>query len=159
MRVGWGFDAHRFGGQWPVRLGGVAVETPLLVEATSDGDVAIHAIIDALLGAAALGDLGSFYPSSDEKWHGVASTDLLSDTVRRINEIGSIQNVDVTVISQSVKVAPVRKVMQSTLADLLGVDASAVSIKATTTDHLGAIGRDEGIAAMAVAVIQPLVLS
>lgn len=153
MRVGWGFDAHRFGGSWPIRLGGVAIDSPLRIEATSDGDVVIHAVIDALLGATALGDLGTFYPSSEERWHGAASVDLLADTVQRVEQLAEVVSVDLTVVSQSVKVSPVRDQMCDALAGLLHLDRGAVSVKATTTDHLGAIGRDEGIAAMAVAVV------
>lgn len=157
VRVGWGVDAHRFGGSWPVRLGGVLIESDRLVEATSDGDVACHALVDAVLGAAALGDLGMFYPSSDEQWHGASSTDLLRDAVRRVAEIGwQIDHVDVTVIAQSVRVAPHRDSIRAGLSETMGVPVENVSVKATTTDRMGMIGRDEGLAAAAIAVLIPL---
>ncbi len=156
MRIGHGFDAHRFGGTPPLVLGGVVVDEHRGVEATSDGDVAIHALVDALLGAAALGDLGRHYPSSDERWHGVSSMELLSDTVRRLTGAGfAVGNVDVTVLSESVRIAPHREAMRSALAATLGVAVGSVSVKATTTDGLGFVGRGEGVAALAVASIVP----
>ncbi len=156
MRVGFGFDAHRFGGQWPVRLGGVVVDESRLVEATSDGDVACHAVVDALLGAAGLGDLGTHYPSTDERWAGVSSLSLVEDAVVKLADAGWIPTqVDVTVVAQSVRVSPYRQEIKSGLAGALGIEVSAVSVKATTTDFMGSIGRDEGLAAAAVAVISP----
>ncbi len=154
MRIGFGVDVHRFGGPGELRLGGVVVDDQQSVEATSDGDVAVHALIDALLGAAALGDLGSHFPSSDRRWHGAASLDLLARTRDELRAAGhTIGNVDVTVIAQSVRIAPHREAMRMAIATTLGIDVSAVSIKATTTDHLGLTGRGEGVAAMAVASI------
>lgn len=154
MRVGFGVDVHGFGGPGPLRLGGVTVDADRGLAATSDGDVAVHALIDALLGAAALGDLGTHYPSTDPRWEGVASLDLLDDTVARLGSAGHrIEHVDVTIVAESVKVGPHREQMRTTLAEHLGLDVDAVSVKATTTDRLGMIGRDEGIAAMAVVLI------
>ncbi len=156
MRVGFGFDAHRFGGTWPVRLGGVVVDSARLVEATSDGDVACHAVADALFGAAGLGDLGTHYPSSDERWQGVSSLDLVRDAIAILFEAGwKVSQVDVTVIAQSVKVAPHREAIRAGLAEALNLDSADVSVKATTTDFMGSIGRDEGLAAAAVAAIEP----
>ena len=156
MRVGQGIDSHRFGGDGPLVLGGVLVDESRGVEATSDGDVLVHAVIDALLGAAALGDLGSHYPSSDDRWHGARSLDLLSDAVSKLEAAGWVpSNIDATVIAQSVRVAPHREAMRTALADALGIDVGAVSVKATTTDHLGFTGRDEGLAAFATAAINP----
>ena len=155
MTVGWGVDAHRFGGAWPIRLGGVLVDETRTLEATSDGDVVCHALTDALLGAAALGDLGMFYPSSDPQWHGAASTDLLADTVNRIHAHSwAVSSVDVTVIAQSVRVGEHREAIRTSLSNLLAVPVGSVSVKATTTDHMGFIGRDEGIAATALAVLE-----
>ncbi|MBK5266203.1 MAG: 2-C-methyl-D-erythritol 2,4-cyclodiphosphate synthase [Acidimicrobiia bacterium] len=156
MRVGFGFDAHRFGGTWPVRLGGVVVDSARLVEATSDGDVACHAVVDGLFGAAGLGDLGTHYPSTDERWQGVSSLDLVRDAITKLSEAGwKVSQVDVTVIAQSVKVAPHREAIRAGLAGALNLDPTDVSVKATTTDFMGSIGRDEGLAAAAVAVIEP----
>lgn len=154
MRVGFGFDAHRFGGQWPVRLGGVLVDESRMVEATSDGDVACHALVDALFGAAGLGDLGTHYPSTDAQWHGVASLELVRDAVQKLEGAGWVPiQVDLTVVAQSVKVGPHRDAIRNGLAGVLGIGLANVSVKATTTDFMGSIGRDEGLAAMAVAVI------
>lgn len=154
MRVGWGFDAHRFAPSGQVLLAGVVVDTTRGVEATSDGDVAAHAVIDALLGAAALGDLGTHYPSNDPAWEGADSMALLADTVGRLAAAGFCpSSVDVTVISETVRVAPHRQEVRDSLAAALGLDADAVSVKATTTDGMGFLGADEGIAASAVAVV------
>ena len=156
MRVGQGIDSHRFGGDGPLVLGGVVVDPNRGVEATSDGDVLVHAVIDALLGAAALGDLGTHYPSSDERWHGARSLDLLTDAVSKLSAAGWVpSNVDATVIAQTVRISPHREAMRTGLAESLGIDAAAVSVKATTTDHLGFTGRDEGLAVVATVSIVP----
>ena len=155
VRVGFGIDVHRLGGPPPIVLGGVVVDPDRGVVATSDGDVATHAVIDALLGAAALGDLGTFYPSHDPRWEGARLLDLLADTVARLARGGfAPAHVDVTVIAQDVRVAPHREAMRSALAAVLGLEQENVSVKATTTDHLGVIGRGEGIAAMATASLR-----
>lgn len=152
MRVGLGFDAHRLGGDGPVTLAGVVVSSERGLLGTSDADVAAHAVADALLGAAALGDLGTHFPSSDPRWEGADSMDLLKRVVTMLTEAGHRPgNVDLTIVSQSVRVAPHRETMRINLAAVLAVDVGAVSVKATTTDHLGAIGRDEGVAAIAMA--------
>lgn len=152
MRVGLGFDAHRSGGDGPVTLAGVVVSSERGLLGTSDADVAAHAVADALLGAAALGDLGTHFPSSDSRWEGANSMDLLKRVVTMLTEAGHRPgNVDLTIVSQSVRVAPHRATMRTNLAAVLAIDVDAVSVKATTTDHLGAIGRDEGVAAMAIA--------
>lgn len=154
MRVGHGFDAHRLGGDPPLVLGGVVVDEGHGLVATSDGDVAIHALTDALLGAAALGDLGTHFPSSDPRWEGSSSLDLLARAVELLGERGlGVVNVDVTIIAQSIRVAPHREAMRSAIAGVLGVGEDAVSVKATTTDGLGFLGRDEGIAALATATV------
>ena len=153
MRVGNGFDAHRFGGIGPLKLGGVVVSTRGL-EGTSDADVLTHAVCDALLGGAALGDVGSHFPASDDRWHGADSIDLLTQVVGLLRRAGlRPTHVDATVIAQTVRVAPHRSEIQTRLAATLGLETNAVSIKATTTDHMGFLGRDEGIAAVATAVL------
>ncbi len=134
-------------------LAGVDVSSTRGVLATSDGDVAAHAVIDALLGAAALGDLGSHYPSSEEKWHGANSMDLLARAARMAADAGvRSESVDLTIIAQAERVAPHREAMRSNLASVLGLEIGAVSVKATTTDGMGFIGAGEGIAAVAVVV-------
>lgn len=157
MRIGYGLDVHRFGGDPPIVLGGVVVDDARGVDATSDGDVAVHALIDALLGAAALGDVGHHFPSSDPRWHGASSLRLLAHAVVLLRDEGwSVGTVDVTVVAERVRVAPHREVMRARLAEVLDVEVGAVSVKATTTDGLGFAGRDEGIAAHAVATIVPI---
>jgi 2-C-methyl-D-erythritol 2,4-cyclodiphosphate synthase len=156
MRVGFGFDAHRTGGDRPLKLAGVEVAPDHGLIGTSDADVAVHALIDALLGAAALGDIGTYFPSSDPRWEGADSLDLLRDVVATVGSAGyEVGSVDVTVVAQNVRVAPHREAMRVRLADTLGIATASVSVKATTTDALGFLGRDEGIGATAVAVIQP----
>lgn len=155
MRVGLGFDVHPFGGEGPVVLGGVAVDADRGLAGTSDADVAAHAIADALLGAAALGDLGVHFPESEAGWHGADSMALLKEVVALLAGRGQQpHNVDVTIVAQSVRIAPHREEMRHRLAEVLGIEVSAVSVKATTTDLLGAIGRDEGIAALAVVAVE-----
>lgn len=154
VRVGSGFDAHRFGGLGPLLLGGVVVDSDRGVEATSDGDVAAHAVSDALLGAAGLGDMGTHFPSADGRFVGADSMALLGHVVRLASEAGwRVGNVDVTVVSQSVRVGPLREAMRERLAAVLDVGLDSVSVKATTTDGMGAVGRDEGVAATAVVLI------
>jgi 2-C-methyl-D-erythritol 2,4-cyclodiphosphate synthase len=155
MRVGWGFDAHRFAEAGSVRLGGIVVDDRRGVVATSDGDVLAHAVADALLGAAALGDLGELFPSSDAAWVDADSMDLLQRVGILVAEAGyRLGSVDATVIAETLRVAPNRDAIRLALADRLGVDPASVSVKATTTDGLGFLGRDEGIAAMAVVVLE-----
>lgn len=150
-RVGIGFDVHRFDSVPPVLLGGVVVDTTRGVDATSDGDVACHAVTDAVLGAANLGDMGVHFPSADDRWYGADSVEMLREAVRMAAESTvSVLAVDLTIISQSVRVAPFREAIREGLAAALGVGTDRVSVKATTTDQLGALGRDEGLAAMAV---------
>lgn len=154
MRVGWGCDAHRFGGPGPTLLGGVEVDGARGVEATSDGDVLAHAAADALLGAAALGDLGALFPSGDPRWRGADSMALLAEVTARVDAAGyRVASLDATVIAERVRVAPHREAIRTRLAGVLGVEAGAVSVKATSTDGLGFLGRDEGLAAVVVAVL------
>jgi 2-C-methyl-D-erythritol 2,4-cyclodiphosphate synthase len=151
-RVGWGVDAHRFTEDGTVLLGGVVVDDSRGVMATSDGDVAAHALADALLGAAALGDLGEHFPADQSE--GADSMDILRSVVAMVAAAGfTVTTVDVTVIAQTVRVAPVRDEVRAALADALGIEVDAVSVKATTTDGMGFTGNGEGIAAMAVAVV------
>ena len=149
MRVSWGFDAHRFGGEPPVILGGVVVDSERGVEATSDGDLVAHAVADALLAVTGLGDLGQHFPSSDSRWEGADSMDLLRKVVEMSPEL-EIEFVDVTVVAQSVRVAPHRDAIRKRLAAVLGIEVERVSVKGTTTDGMGSIGADEGLAAAAV---------
>ncbi|MEX0785951.1 MAG: 2-C-methyl-D-erythritol 2,4-cyclodiphosphate synthase [Dehalococcoidia bacterium] len=154
MRTGIGYDVHAFATGRPLVLGGVRVPHDAGLAGHSDGDALTHAIIDALLGAAALGDIGSHFPSDDERYRDVASIDLLRQTVALVAQAGyRVGNVDASVVAEAPALAPHVDAMRANLAAALGVDAGAVSMKATTTDGLGAIGRGEGIAALAVALL------
>ncbi|MDE0188902.1 MAG: 2-C-methyl-D-erythritol 2,4-cyclodiphosphate synthase [bacterium] len=153
-RVGWGLDVHRLGGEPPILLAGVEVDRERGVIATSDGDVVAHAVADALLGAVALGDLGTFFPSSDPRWENADSMGLL----RRVVELADsmkwqVSFCDVTAVSESVRVAPCREEIRAALAGALGLSVGQVSVKATTTDGLGWVGRDRGIAAVAAVTV------
>lgn len=154
MRIGHGFDAHRFTADRPLILGGVSIPHEQGLEAHSDGDVLIHALCDALLGAAALGDIGAHFPDSSETYAGIDSRILLHSVIDLLAQSGwRVGNVDMTVIAQVPKLAPWIPEMRNILAQEMGVDLAAVSIKATTTEKMGYIGRREGISAHAVALI------
>ncbi len=154
IRIGSGFDVHCFAENRELWICGVKIDHVLGLLGHSDADVAIHALCDALLGAAALGDIGKHFPDTDPRFKGADSRLLLAEVVRLIGERGyTVGNVDVTVIAQRPKMAPHIPAMRVTLAAILGVDEDAVSVKATTTEHLGFTGREEGIAAMASALI------
>jgi 2-C-methyl-D-erythritol 2,4-cyclodiphosphate synthase len=155
QRIGFGYDAHRFGGEGPVILAGVSIDHPLGIDATSDGDLVAHAVCDAILGAGALGDIGMHFPSSDPQWRDVASLDLVSRCVTMAYNRGfELVNTDVTVIVEEVRIDPHREAMRTRLAEALRVAIGQVSIKATTTDRLGWIGAGDGLAAMAVVLMQ-----
>ncbi len=137
-------------------LGGVEVPFPLGLEGHSDGDCLLHALCDALLGAAALGDMGRHFPSADPRWKGVASSVFVEETRRLIAAAGYvIGNLDATIVAQAPALAPHIETMRHGVADMLKIDGSLISIKAKTTDGLGALGRGEGIAAMASALLHP----
>ena len=156
MRVGHGVDVHRFSTTGPIVLLGEVVDDIRGVSATSDGDVAAHALADALLGAAALGDLGMIAPSDDPASEGVDSMNLLRRVAHLVRGAGfAIANVDVTIVAQTIRVAPHRDAMRQNVATSVGVPVERVSVKATTTDGLGFFGRDEGLGALATAVVTP----
>lgn len=154
MRIGQGIDAHRLAPGRPLRLGGVEIPYSRGLEGHSDGDVLLHAITSSLLGALGEGDLGRHFPSSDPKLAGISSGVLLEDVAARVRAAGfTIVNVDATVVAQEPRLAPHLEAMRARVAALLGVEAARVNVKATSTDGLGAIGRGEGIAAQAVALL------
>jgi 2-C-methyl-D-erythritol 2,4-cyclodiphosphate synthase len=154
LRVGIGVDAHAFADGIPLILGGVAFEHPRGLAGHSDGDVVAHALIDALLGAADLGDIGSFFPSDDDQYRGASSLDLLWKAYREVRDAGwRLVNADCVLIGEEPRIGEVREEMSDRLAEALGVDASRVSVRATTTDGLGFTGRGEGLAAQAVALL------
>ncbi len=151
MKIGWGFDAHRMGGDGPMFVGGVVVDETRGLIGTSDGDVALHAIADAALGAAALGDLGTFFPSEDTRWHGADSAELLAHVAKLLDDRGlGIDHIDVTIVAETVRIAPHRGAIRQRIAEITRVSLGNVSVKATSTDGMGFLGRDEGLAAMAV---------
>jgi 2-C-methyl-D-erythritol 2,4-cyclodiphosphate synthase len=155
MRIGQGFDVHAFGPGDHVMLGGVRIPHTHGLIAHSDGDVAVHALCDALLGALALGDIGKHFPDTDPKWKGADGLQLLSSCMALVRGRGyALGNADVTVICEQPKLAPHIESMRAQLASVLECDMDAVSIKATTTEKLGFAGRGEGIAAMAVVLLQ-----
>jgi len=156
-RVGWGYDAHALNDAPPLTLGGVEVSDTQGVMATSDGDVLAHAITDALLGACVLGDIGQHFPSDDPVFEDADSIFLLRQTATMAMAQGfKPEHVDATVVAEDVRISPHRDVIRDNLADALGMSSDSVSVKATTTDGLGFIGRGEGIAAIAVVTVVPL---
>ena len=155
FRVGSGFDAHRLAAGRPLVLGGVTIPFDRGLLGHSDGDCLIHAVCDALLGAAAAGDMGEHFPSSDPGLEGASSRLFLEGVARIVAERGfAVENVDATVIAEAPALAPHLAAMRARLAELLALDASAVSVKAKSSDGLGALGRGEGIAAQAVALLR-----
>jgi 2-C-methyl-D-erythritol 2,4-cyclodiphosphate synthase len=154
IRVGVGVDAHAFVDGRPLVLGGVVIPHDRGLQGHSDADVVSHAVGDALLGAAGLGDIGALFPETDE-WSDASSIDLLSKIVARLESNGwTVVNVDATVVARAPKLAPHRDEMSKRIANAINVEPGAVSVKATTTDGLGFTGRGEGVACMAVALIE-----
>lgn len=154
FRIGHGFDVHKFGDGDHLILGGVRIPYDKSFIAHSDGDVALHALSDALLGAAALGDIGRHFPDTDAAYKGADSRDLLRSVVSKIHSLGyKIGNVDITIVAQAPKMAPYIEGMRAHIAADLQVDMGAVNVKATTTEQLGYTGRKEGIAVHAVALL------
>ena len=154
MRIGHGFDVHAFGPGSEVVLGGVKVPCDAGLVAHSDGDVVIHALCDALLGAVALGDIGKHFPDTDAAYAGADSRELLRDVLALVVGQGfELVNIDITVIAQKPKLAPHIDAMKNLLASDLGLAENAVNVKATTTERLGYVGREEGIAAHSVVLL------
>ncbi len=159
MRVGQGYDVHRFNAGDHIILGGVKIPYEQGLEAHSDGDVVLHALSDALLGAAALGDIGQHFPDTDPEFKGADSRVLLRHVYKIVQEKGySLVNADVTIIAQAPKMAPHIAAMCANIADDLRVDIDCVNVKATTTEKLGFEGRKEGIAVQAIVLIDKVVL-
>ena len=155
LRIGNGYDIHKLGPERPLILGGIKIDHEMGLVGHSDADVLTHAIMDAMLGALSLGDIGHHFPPSDEKWAGADSMDLLN----RVNHLvhaacWKISNIDSVVVAERPKLKPHIEKMRSRLATALELEASQVSIKATTNEKLGPVGREEGIAAYAVVLLQ-----
>jgi 2-C-methyl-D-erythritol 2,4-cyclodiphosphate synthase len=155
MRIGHGFDVHRLVEGRKLMLGGMEIAHERGLEGHSDGDVLLHAIIDAMLGAAALGDVGGMFPSSEERWAGADSVELLRLACERVRAAGfRLSNLDATVVTEAPRLAPHVSGMRSAIAAAAEVDISHINVKATTTDGLGFTGRGEGIAAFAVVLLE-----
>jgi len=155
MRAGIGYDIHRFEEGRPLILGGVELAGEMGLRGHSDADVLLHAIIDAFLGACGLGDIGQHFPPQDPQWKGASSLDLLARALALVRDAGfEMGNVDATVIAERPRLAPHLPAMRERIAEALGIEAARVNVKATTNEGLGAIGRGEGIGAMAVAVVE-----
>jgi 2-C-methyl-D-erythritol 2,4-cyclodiphosphate synthase len=153
-RVGIGFDAHAFAPDVPLVLGGVEIPFPQGLAGHSDGDVITHALIDAILGAAGLEDIGAMFASGDPRWRGVSSLDLLARACGPVRDLGwELGNADCVLVGEEPRIAPHRGLMRERLAAALGVDELRVAVRATTTDGLGFTGRGEGLAAHAVALL------
>jgi 2-C-methyl-D-erythritol 2,4-cyclodiphosphate synthase len=154
MRVGIGHDTHRLAAGRPLLLGGMRIAHPRGLVGHSDADVVLHALTDALLGAAGLGDIGDAYPDTDPRWRDCDSSLFVRETLLRLNQAGwHVVNVDVIVFAQEPKLGPVKTDIRRRLADLLQVDVAAVNVKAKTGENVGAIGRAEAIACQVVALI------
>jgi len=155
FRIGQGLDVHAFGSGDHVMLAGVRIAHEHGLIAHSDGDVAIHSLCDAMLGALALGDIGQHFPPQDEQWRHVEGSILLARVNRMLIELGwKLTNLDLTIACESPRIGPHVRTMRETLAAVLDIPVGAVSVKATTTEKLGFCGREEGIAALAVVLVQ-----
>ena len=157
MRIGQGFDVHKFVEGRKLVLGGVEFDHPQGLAGHSDADVLTHAVIDALLGAAGLGDIGMHFPSSDPAYRDAYSIDLLETICKAVSSLGyRIVNIDATVLAQDPRIGPFRAEMVGNLASATGLDPERINVKATSPEGLGFLGRAEGIAALAVAMIEPI---
>ena len=155
LRVGLGYDAHALEEGVPLVLGGVSIDYPRGLAGHSDGDVIAHALIDAVLGAANLGDIVSLFPSGDEQYRGASSLDLLREAYREVREAGwELVNADCVLVGEEPRIGDIRGAMSERLTGALGVDRGLIAVRATTTDHLGFTGRGEGLAAQAVALLR-----
>ena len=155
MRIGHGFDAHRFAEKRKLIMGGETLPYHLGLAGHSDADVVIHALIDALLGAAGLGDIGMHFPDSDPAYRDASSVSMLETIVVAVRTLGfRIANLDVTILAQDPKIGPFRAAMVGNLAEAVGIEPDRVNVKATTTEGLGFVGRGEGIAASAVVLLE-----
>ncbi len=155
LRIGLGVDAHAFEQGVPLVLGGVAIDFPSGLAGHSDGDVIAHALTDAVLGAAGLGDIGSLFPADDPRWQGADSLHLLRDAYTQVRDAGfELVNADCILIGEEPRIATHREEMRQRLAAALGVEPERVNVRATTTDRLGFTGKGEGLAAQAVALLE-----
>ncbi|MEO6487040.1 MAG: 2-C-methyl-D-erythritol 2,4-cyclodiphosphate synthase [Thermoanaerobaculia bacterium] len=154
IRIGQGIDVHPFDESRPLILGGVRISETGGLAGHSDADAVLHAVTDAILGACGAGDIGQHFPSNDERWRGADSSRFVREAKKIVSEMNAeITNIDVTIIAQKPKIAPHREAIAAVIAGLLDLPRGHVNVKATTTDHLGFIGREEGICAMAIVAL------
>ncbi len=154
IRIGQGIDVHPFAQDRPLVLGGVTIADRGGLEGHSDADAVLHAITDAILGAVGAGDIGSYFPSTEERWRGADSAIFVREARRILDEMDAeVTNLDVTIIAQQPRLAPHREAIRASIAGILSIPEGHVNVKATTTDHLGFVGRGEGICAMAVVCV------
>ncbi len=155
IRIGQGVDVHSFDDARPLILGGVRISDGGGLAGHSDADAVLHAVTDALLGAAGAGDIGQYFPSDDPRWKDADSSRFIAEAKRILSEMDAeISNLDITVIAQKPRLAPFREAIGAKIADLLNLPRGRVNVKATTTDHLGFVGRGEGICAMAIVLVE-----
>ena len=156
MRIGQGIDVHRLVSGRRLMLGGIEIPHDRGLEGHSDGDALLHAVSDSILGAIGAGDLGRHFPSSDERWRGVESREILAEVAAKMKSAGyAIENLDATIIAQAPRLAPFQAEMKKNLVEVLGSRDERINLKVTSTDQLGFIGRGEGIAGMAVVLLRP----
>lgn len=154
MRIGQGIDIHPFDDERPLILGGVRIADTGGLAGHSDADVVLHAVTDALLGAGGAGDIGQYFPSDEERWKGAESSRFVREARSILAERNAtVANIDITIIAQKPKIAPHREAIAASIARLLDLNRGQVNVKATTTDHLGFIGRGEGVCAMAIVLV------
>jgi 2-C-methyl-D-erythritol 2,4-cyclodiphosphate synthase len=155
IRIGQGVDVHSFDNARPLILGGVRISDEGGLAGHSDADAVLHAVTDALLGAAGAGDIGQYFPSDDPRWKDADSSRFIAEAKRILNEMDAeISNLDITIVAQKPRLAPFREAIGAKIADLLNLPRGWVNVKATTTDHLGFVGRGEGICAMAIVLVE-----
>lgn len=155
FKVGQGIDVHPFAPERPLILGGVRIAESGGLEGHSDADAVLHAVVDAYLGALSAGDIGQYFPSTDERWRGADSKVFMAEACRLLaSRRGRLVNIDITIIAQKPKLSPHREAIRTSVAALLSAELEDVSVKATTTDHLGFIGREEGVCVMAIGLFE-----
>ncbi|MCS6999475.1 MAG: 2-C-methyl-D-erythritol 2,4-cyclodiphosphate synthase [Bacteroidota bacterium] len=157
MRIGFGIDIHRYCDGDHVMLGGIRIPSPIGIQAHSDGDVVLHALCDALLGAAALGDIGEHFPDTDPRWKDTASSAFVEYTIALLQQQQlQVVNLDISIVAEQPKISPYKRAIRERIAELCSVSPEVVSIKATTSEKIGFVGRQEGIVAFCVCLLDEL---
>ena len=155
IRVGQGLDVHPFDESRKLILGGISIPNAIGLQGHSDADAVLHALTDAILGAIGAGDIGSYFPSSDERWRNVSSSAFIHKAMELLEQTdGHVVNADITIIAQKPKLAAYRDAMETSIAKMIKTPAGHINVKATTTDHLGFVGREEGICVLAIVLVE-----